>query len=89
LPLRMSLLFGFLSLSFSVLFSIFAVISYYHGKTLGGWASLILVITITAGLQALMIGLLGEYLLRNNFNSTLPKFVIARVHARDNARPTP
>lgn len=78
LPLRISFLFGLISVAFSLFFSIFVVTSYFQGRTLGGWASLTLVVTITAGLQALMTGFLGEYLLRNTFNSSLPRFVAVR-----------
>jgi hypothetical protein len=35
---------------------------------------------ITDGPEAFMIGLLGEYLLWHNFDSTLPKFVVSPWH---------
>jgi hypothetical protein len=45
-----------------------------------GTASPYVAFKITAGLEVIMIGLLGEALLRHNFDSTLPKFVASPGH---------
>lgn len=61
-PLRIALLIGsFISLA-AFTFAIFALISYYNGNTVPGWASMIIAVMFLGGTQLLAIGLLGEYI---------------------------
>jgi dolichol-phosphate mannosyltransferase len=61
-PLRVALLVGsFISL-FAFAFGLFALISYFKGNTVPGWASIIIAVMILGGTQLLAIGLLGEYI---------------------------
>jgi glycosyltransferase involved in cell wall biosynthesis len=61
-PLRVALLVGsFISL-FAFAFGVFALISYFKGNTVPGWASIIIAIMFLGGTQLLAIGLLGEYI---------------------------
>lgn len=61
-PLRLALMIGgFISLA-AFSFGVFALISYYRGQTVPGWASLIIAIMFLGGTQLLAIGLLGEYI---------------------------
>ncbi|MBC7936792.1 MAG: glycosyltransferase [Rhizobacter sp.] len=61
-PLRVALLAGsFISLA-AFAFGIFALLSYYKGNTVPGWASMIIAIMFLGGTQLLAIGLLGEYI---------------------------
>ncbi len=61
-PLRVALLAGtFISLA-AFGFAIFALVSYYQGNTIPGWASLIIAVMFLGGTQLLAIGLLGEYI---------------------------
>lgn len=61
-PLRIALLLGtFISLT-AFAFAIFALISYFNGNTVPGWASLIIGIMLLGGTQLLAIGLIGEYI---------------------------
>jgi dolichol-phosphate mannosyltransferase len=43
-------------------FGIYALVSYYQGNTVPGWASTIIAIMFLGGTQLLAIGLLGEYI---------------------------
>jgi hypothetical protein len=43
-------------------FGIFAIIAYFNGNTVPGWASLIIAVMFLGGTQLLAIGLLGEYI---------------------------
>lgn len=61
-PLRLSLLLGILVSLFAFSFAIFALISYYRGVTVTGWASIIIAVMFLGGIQLLVIGLLGEYI---------------------------
>ncbi len=61
-PLRIALLAGsFISLA-AFAFGIFALIAYFKGNTVPGWASLIIAVMFLGGTQLLAIGLLGEYI---------------------------
>lgn len=61
-PLRIALLIGsFISLA-AFAFGIFALIAYFKGNTVPGWASLIIAVMFLGGTQLLAIGLLGEYI---------------------------
>ncbi len=61
-PLRISLFIGTLVSFISFLLLIFVVVSYFQGKTVPGWASLMTVVTFMGGIQLLVIGLMGEYI---------------------------
>lgn len=61
-PLRLSLLIGSIISFTSFGFGIFALVEYYNGNTIPGWASLIIAIMFLGGCQLLAIGLLGEYI---------------------------
>lgn len=61
-PLRIALLVGsFISLA-AFCFGLFALIAYFKGNTVPGWASLIIAVMFLGGTQLLAIGLLGEYI---------------------------
>ena len=61
-PLRVALLIGTLISIAAFAFGIYAVIVYYKGNTVPGWASLIIAVMFLGGTQLLAIGLLGEYI---------------------------
>ncbi len=75
LPLRFSVLFGSLVLVASLLFTGHAIYGYLMGKTIPGWASLMLLIGFFGGVNSLLIGLLSEYLLQLSFRSSFPRYV--------------
>ena len=61
-PLRIALLLGtFISLT-AFAFAVFALVAYFKGATVPGWASLIIGIMLLGGTQLLAIGLIGEYI---------------------------
>lgn len=61
-PLRMALLFGSVISVAAFTFAIYALVAYYKGNTVPGWASTIIAIMLLGGTQLLAIGLLGEYI---------------------------
>jgi dolichol-phosphate mannosyltransferase len=61
-PLRVAVLIGLLISMAAFGFGIFALVSYYKGDTVPGWASTIIAIMLLGGTQLLAIGLLGEYI---------------------------
>ncbi|MBN20222.1 MAG: hypothetical protein CL678_02955 [Bdellovibrionaceae bacterium] len=79
LPLRAGLLVGLLSIIATFLQFIFVVASYYSGKTISGWSSLMIVITFSGGMNSFLLGLLCEYLLRLSFRSSFPKYICKNI----------
>lgn len=61
-PLRLSLLIGSVVSLFAFAFAVFALVSYFRGETIPGWASIIIAVMLLGGIQLLVIGLLGEYI---------------------------
>lgn len=61
-PLRIAILIGTVISLIAFAFGIYALISYYNGNTVPGWASTIIAIMFLGGTQLLAIGLLGEYI---------------------------
>lgn len=61
-PLRVAIFIGSVISLAAFSFGIFALVSYYKGNTVPGWASTIIAIMFLGGAQLLAIGLLGEYI---------------------------
>jgi polyisoprenyl-phosphate glycosyltransferase len=61
-PLRVALFIGSIISLLAFAFAIYALVTYYQGNTVPGWASLIIAIMLLGGTQLLAIGLLGEYI---------------------------
>ena len=61
-PLRIALLIGSLISLAAFAFGVFALVAYFKGNTVPGWASLIIAVMFLGGTQLLAIGLLGEYI---------------------------
>jgi glycosyltransferase involved in cell wall biosynthesis len=63
-PLKISMVFGVLSLFFGLLYAIYTIVVFLLGKTIPGWTSMMLVILFLGGIQLLSLGIIGEYLSR-------------------------
>ena len=61
-PLRVALFIGSVISFLAFSFAIYALIAYFNGNTVPGWASTIIAIMFLGGTQLLAIGLLGEYI---------------------------
>ncbi len=80
-PIRLATGLGIL---FSLLGLIYAAIVIYarlaHGISTEGWASLMIVVLITAGIQMLILGIIGEYMWRNlDETRRRPRFIIEKI----------
>jgi undecaprenyl-phosphate 4-deoxy-4-formamido-L-arabinose transferase len=91
-PLRIASLAGFFMSGVGFLLAIFFVVSwsqggiFLHNAVPPGWASLIVCITIFAGLQLCVLGILGEYVGRLFLTtSRAPQFVIRETIGIDRA----
>ncbi|MDQ8199115.1 glycosyltransferase family 2 protein [Pelagicoccus enzymogenes] len=63
-PLRLCSLFGAASAIASISLAAYIIVSYFLNKTVPGWASLGVIVTIFSSIQLFSIGLLGEYVSR-------------------------
>jgi polyisoprenyl-phosphate glycosyltransferase len=61
-PLTIAIYLGFICSISSLLFIIYAIISYYSGYTISGWASVIVTIAFLGGIQLMILGIIGIYL---------------------------
>lgn len=61
-PLRMITKLGVLTAIISFLFIIWALVMYFIGETVAGWASMTSIICFIGGIQLISIGVLGEYI---------------------------
>lgn len=61
-PLRVAIVTGSVISLSAFGFAIFALIAYFKGETVAGWASTIIALMMLGGTQLLAIGLLGEYI---------------------------
>jgi len=78
-PLRLATLFAALIACLSVLYAVYALNEYMHGRVIQGWTSVALVISLIGALQLLVLGVLGEYvgrILRETRNR--PPYIISQ-----------
>lgn len=61
-PISMIIGLGIFIIGISILAAIYALVSYFTGKVVPGWTSLILSIWFLGGIQLLAIGLIGQYI---------------------------
>ena len=92
-PIRMAsglgLVFSFLGLLYAI-WVIFARL--FLGIEAEGWASLMVVVLIAAGVQMLILGIIGEYMWRNlDETRRRPRFIIEKIieHKRQSQEKTP
>ncbi len=63
-PLRVSFFAGLIFAIIGLIYSAYAVIEYFKGKTIPGWTSILVSVLIIGGIQLISIGVIGEYLAR-------------------------
>lgn len=61
-PIRMIGMLGFVIFIFCIIMSVYAFISFFSGKTVPGWASIILPIYFFGSIQLISISIIGEYI---------------------------
>lgn len=79
-PLRIASIFGMVTAAFSVLMLVYILFSWYVGRTIEGWTSLMVVVLTMSSVQLLVLGIFGEYLGRLFIEAKRrPLFVVERV----------
>lgn len=77
-PIRLAFYVGVCALVVGTLMFIQAIAAFIMGTTTPGWTSIVATIIFFGGVQCFLLGVYGEYFLRNVFRSNLPTFVIDR-----------
>lgn len=79
-PLRIAIPFALLGAGLAGVLGLGAIISYFTGGTITGWASLACLITFFAALQLLCIALIGEYIGRTYIEvKRRPLYIVSEV----------
>lgn len=79
-PLRILTIIGILICIFSILVGILSLISYFMGKTISGWTSIVVPLYFLGGVQMLGLGILGEYIGKiYNETKNRPKYFIDEI----------
>lgn len=80
-PLHLSMLFALASFAVAVAVALYALAVWVSGDTVRGWASLIVVVAVSAGVQLLCLAIIGEYLGRMFIEvKRRPLYVLREVH---------
>lgn len=85
-PIRLLSTIGILYAIISFLYGIFIFISWItYGIEVKGWVPMMIVLTFTAGLQMMLLGILGEYLWRTLDEARgRPGFVVDTIYSAEN-----
>jgi glycosyltransferase involved in cell wall biosynthesis len=75
-PIRLAFYVGVCALVIATLMFIQAIAAFLMGTAMPGWTSIVATIIFFGGVQCFLLGVYGEYFLRNLFRSNLPTFVI-------------
>jgi dolichol-phosphate mannosyltransferase len=75
-PIRLAFYVGVCALIVAILMFIQAITAYLMGSAMPGWTSIVATIILFGGVQCFLLGVYGEYFLRNLFRANLPTFVI-------------
>ena len=77
-PLRLALWMSSFAGIVAAVHSLFVMWAVFTGRVVPGWATIVIIVAFFGALQSFSIGMLGEYLLRITFRSSLPTFVTRR-----------
>lgn len=64
LPIRLMSYIGLIVAMLGFLYAVVVIVNAFAGRSIQGWASLMVVLLVVGGIQMLMMGVLGEYLWR-------------------------
>jgi dolichol-phosphate mannosyltransferase len=75
-PIRLAFYIGLSALILGTVLFVFAITAFFMGKVIPGWTSIVALVVFFGGVQSMLLGIYGEYFLRNLFRANLPMFVI-------------
>lgn len=77
-PIRIISVFGFIVSFVSFIAVIWAIVSFFAGKAVAGWASTVSLLCFLSGVQIMSIGVIGEYVGRTYLEAKgRPRYIIA------------
>lgn len=83
-PIRFITTLGFLIFTISIIMLIYFLVLFFMGRTVTGWATIVISIWGIGGLQLLAIGIIGEYIGKIYLEAKQrPKFIIEEVKLKD------
>lgn len=86
-PLRISFFAGLIVSFIGLLYAIYAVVEYFAGKTIPGWASILVSVLIIGGIQLISIGIIGEYLARVfNEAKNRPMYLVKQYTSKEESK---
>jgi glycosyltransferase involved in cell wall biosynthesis len=74
-PIRLAFYVGICALALGSFLIVFAVGAYFLDQVIPGWTSTVALIVFFGGVQCFLLGIYGEYFLRNLFRANLPTAV--------------
>lgn len=78
-PLRISMVIGFVVSSLSFIYAVYALYQHvFNRQTVAGWTSVIISVLFIGGIQMLLLGILGEYIGKQFFESKRRPHYIVR-----------
>jgi glycosyltransferase involved in cell wall biosynthesis len=76
-PLRVVTMLGLALFALSAIAAIWVLLSWIAGKTIEGWASLMIIFLLVSSFQTLALGIIGEYVGKTYFETKArPRFII-------------
>lgn len=76
-PLRMVTMLGLIMFLFSTAVALWVLLSWAAGKTIEGWASVMIVFLLVSSFQTLALGVIGEYVGKTYFEAKArPRYII-------------
>lgn len=88
-PLRLASVLGLTTATVGLLYATFVLVTALFGRPVAGWSSLMVVVLTTAGVQMMILGVLGEYLWRVLEEvRRRPRYVIESSRNLELPRPT-
>ncbi|MGI6238911.1 MAG: glycosyltransferase family 2 protein [Christensenellales bacterium] len=78
-PIRFVTVIGFLCALLGILMAVYAIVSLAIGRTVAGWASLMMSVWLIGGMQLIAVGMIGEYIGKIYMEvKRRPKFILDR-----------
>lgn len=87
-PLRISIILGFLMSALGVVGAVWVTIEAFGGETPQGWASLMIAVLLLSGIQLILLGVVGEYLGRVFLTANRkPQFLVRQLMRPESRAP--
>jgi glycosyltransferase involved in cell wall biosynthesis len=77
-PLRWAFYLGSCSAMMALVYAVYALLTYWRGKVVPGWTSIVMIVLVLGAVQLLSLGIMGEYMGRlYDQTREVPSYVVA------------